>query len=121
PKKESYHLIDEVKKAVKESIPEEDEEKRELAMRAFERLREQYFREDILERNRRPDARAFDEVRDITCEVGVLPRAHGSALFTRGETQALATTTLGTPRDEQRVETLLGETTKSFMLHYSFP
>jgi polyribonucleotide nucleotidyltransferase len=122
PKKESYHLIDEVKKAIKESIPEEDEEKRALAMRAFERLRENYFREDILQRNRRPDARAFDEIRDITCEVGVLPRAHGSALFTRGETQALAVTTLGTKEDKQRLDLLFEEETfKRFMLHYNFP
>jgi polyribonucleotide nucleotidyltransferase len=122
PKKESYHLIDEIKNAVKESIPEEDEEKRALAMRAFERLREQYFREDILVRGRRPDARAFDEIRDITCEVGVLPRAHGSALFTRGETQALATTTLGTKEDKQRLDLLFEEESfKRFMLHYNFP
>jgi polyribonucleotide nucleotidyltransferase len=122
PKKESYHLIDEVKKEIKESIPEEDEEKITLAMRAFERLRENYFREDILERGRRPDARAFDEIRDITCEVGVLPRAHGSALFTRGETQALATTTLGTKEDKQRLDLLFEEESfKRFMLHYNFP
>ncbi|HEX4643485.1 MAG TPA: polyribonucleotide nucleotidyltransferase [Candidatus Acidoferrales bacterium] len=122
PKKESYHLIDEVKKAIKETIPEEDEEKRTLAMRAFERLRENYFREDILQRNRRPDARAFDEIRDITCEVGVLPRAHGSALFTRGETQALVTTTLGTKEDKQRLDLLFEEESfKRFMLHYNFP
>jgi polyribonucleotide nucleotidyltransferase len=122
PKKESYHLIDEVKKAIKESIPEEDEEKRALAMRAFERLRENFFRDDILQRNRRPDARAFDEIRDITCEVGVLPRAHGSALFTRGETQALVTTTLGTKEDKQRLDLLFEEESfKRFMLHYNFP
>ena len=122
PKKESYHLIDEVKKAIKESIPEEDEEKRTLAMRAFERLRENYFRDDILQRNRRPDARAFDEIREITCEVGVLPRVHGSALFTRGETQALATTTLGTKEDKQRLDLLFEEESfKRFMLHYNFP
>jgi len=122
PKKESYHLIDEVKNAVRESIPEEDEEKRSLAMRAFERLRENYFRDDILQRNRRPDARAFDEIRDITCEVGVLPRAHGSALFTRGETQALAVTTLGTKEDKQRLDLLFEEESfKRFMLHYNFP
>jgi polyribonucleotide nucleotidyltransferase len=122
PKKESYSLIDEVKKALKDSIPEEDEEKRALAMRAFARLRENYFREDILLRNRRPDARAFDEVRDITCEVGVLPRAHGSALFTRGETQALVTTTLGTKEDKQRLDLLFEEESfKRFMLHYNFP
>src|SRR3984893_4680365 len=122
PKKESYHLIDEVKKALKESIPEEDEEKRTLALRAFERLRENYFREDILQRNRRPDARAFDEIRDITCEVGGLPLAHGSALFTRGETQALVTTTLGTKEDKQRLDLLFEEESfKRFMLHYNFP
>jgi len=122
PKKESYHLIDDIKKAIRESIPEEDEEKLTLALRAFERLRENFFREDILERNRRPDARAFDEIRDITCEVGVLPRAHGSALFTRGETQALATTTLGTKEDKQRLDLLFEEESfKRFMLHYNFP
>ena len=122
PKKESYRLVDEIKKEVKASIPEEDEEKITLAMRAFERLREFYFRDDILERNRRPDARAFDEIRDITCEVGVLPRAHGSALFTRGETQALATTTLGTKEDKQRLDLLFEEESfKRFMLHYNFP
>jgi polyribonucleotide nucleotidyltransferase len=122
PKKESYHLIDEIKNTIKDSIPEENEEKRTLAMRAFERLREQYFRDDILHRNRRPDARAFDEIRDITCEVGVLPRAHGSALFTRGETQALAVTTLGTKEDKQRLDLLFEEESfKRFMLHYNFP
>jgi len=79
-------------------------------------------RDDILHRNRRPDARAFDEIRDITCEVGVLPRAHGSALFTRGETQALATTTLGTKEDKQRLDLLFEEESfKRFMLHYNFP
>jgi len=122
PKKESYHLIDELKNEIVEAIPEEDEEKRVLAVRAFERLRERYFREDILDRHRRPDSRAFDEIRQITCEVGVLPRAHGSALFTRGETQALATTTLGTKEDKQRLDLLFeDEAFKRFMLHYNFP
>src|SRR5579864_5122959 len=122
PKKESYHLIDELKKEVIESVPEENEERRALAERAFERLRERYFRDDILLRHRRPDARAFDEIRSITCEVGVLPRAHGSALFTRGETQALATTTLGTKEDKQRLDLLFeDEAFKRFMLHYNFP
>src|SRR6202047_1257435 len=122
PKKESYHLIDDVKKSILETIPEENEEKRTLAMRAFERLRERHFREDILDRHRRPDARAFDQIRQITCEVGVLPRAHGSALFTRGETQALATATLGTKEDRQRLDLLFEEETfKRFMLHYNFP
>src|SRR5258708_686795 len=77
----------------------------------------------MLKNHRRPDGRAFDEVRQITIETGVLPRTHGSALFTRGETQALVTVTLGTKEDEQRIELLEpGEgATKRFMLHYNFP
>jgi polyribonucleotide nucleotidyltransferase len=81
------------------------------------------MRRQILERGERADGRSPDEIRPITCEVGVLPRTHGSALFTRGQTQALAVVTLGTQNDEQRVETINQptETSKSFMLHYNFP
>jgi polyribonucleotide nucleotidyltransferase len=122
PKLESYALVDGVKKDILASVPEEDEEQRKLAYRAFERLRERIFRDDMLIRRRRPDARAFDEIRQITCEVGVLPRVHGSALFTRGETQALATATLGTKDDMQRLDLLFEEDVfKRFMLHYNFP
>jgi polyribonucleotide nucleotidyltransferase len=122
PKLESYALVDAIKKEILEGIPEDDEDKRKLAYRAFERLREKYFREDILTRRRRPDARAFDEIRKITCEIGLLPRVHGSALFTRGETQALATVTLGTKEDKQRLDLLFEEESfKRFMLHYNFP
>ena len=122
PKLESYGLVDGVKKEILESVPEEDEEKHKLAYRAFERLRERIFRDDMLVRRRRPDVRAFDEIRKITCEVGVLPRVHGSALFTRGETQALATATLGTKDDMQRLDLLFEEDVfKRFMLHYNFP
>jgi len=122
PKLESYGLVDEIKKEILEGIPEEDEERRKLAYRAFERLRERIFRDEMLNRKRRPDARAFDQIRKITCEVGVLPRVHGSALFTRGETQALVTTTLGTKEDKQRLDLLFEEESfKRFMLHYNFP
>jgi polyribonucleotide nucleotidyltransferase len=122
PKLESYGLVDEVKAQILGGISEEDEDKRKLAYRAFERLRERIFRDDMLVRRRRPDGRAFDQVRQITCEVGVLPRAHGSALFTRGETQALATTTLGTKEDKQRLDLLFEQDVfKRFMLHYNFP
>jgi polyribonucleotide nucleotidyltransferase len=122
PKKESYHLVDAVKEEIVEAIPEEEEEKRKLAVRAFERLREEYFRDDILNKRRRPDGRAFDQIRQITCEVGLLPRVHGSALFTRGETQALATLTLGTKEDMQRLDLLFEQDQfKRFMLHYNFP
>ncbi len=75
----------------------------------------------MIDHKRRPDARAFDEVREIWIEAGILPRTHGSAIFTRGETQALVTTTLGTSDDMQRLEGFEGEAKKRFMLHYNFP
>jgi polyribonucleotide nucleotidyltransferase len=122
PKNESYGLVDAIKAEIKASTPEDDAERHKLASRAFERLRERIFRDDMILRKRRPDARAFDQIRQITCEVGILPRVHGSALFTRGETQALATTTLGTKEDMQRLDLLFeDEAFKRFMLHYNFP
>ena len=122
PKKESYHLVDALLEEIVETVPEEDEEKLALTKRAFERMREDFFREEVLKAKRRPDGRAFDQIRQITCEVGLLPRVHGSALFTRGETQALATLTLGTKEDMQRLDLLFEQDTfKRFMLHYNFP
>ena len=88
---------------------------------AFSKLVKKYARQLTLSTRRRIDGRALDEIRAISVEVGVLPKAHGSALFTRGETQALAVATLGTKYDEQKVETLLGDTKKQFFLHYNFP
>ena len=81
------------------------------------------MRKQVLERGERVDGRDLDTIRPITIETGVLPRTHGSALFTRGETQALVSVTLGTADDEQRIDSIdvAGETTKSFMLHYNFP
>jgi polyribonucleotide nucleotidyltransferase len=119
PKLESYHRVHEAKKKVVEAVPEEEQaEAKEL----FDTLKERIFRDEMLKAKRRPDGRAFDEIRNIDCEVGVLPRTHGSALFTRGETQALVTVTLGTKDDEQRIEMFdLTETSKRFMLHYNFP
>jgi polyribonucleotide nucleotidyltransferase len=122
PKLESYALVDGIKAEIMATVPEDDDEKHKLAYRAFERLRERIFRDDMLVRRRRPDGRAFDQVRPISCEIGVLPRVHGSALFTRGETQALATTTLGTKEDKQRLDLLFEQDVfKRFMLHYNFP
>jgi polyribonucleotide nucleotidyltransferase len=122
PKKESYHLIDELKAKIVATVPEEDEEKLTLTKRAFDRLKEDIFRDEILNNHRRPDGREFDKIRKITCEVGLLPRVHGSALFTRGETQALATLTLGTKEDQQRLDLLFAQDQhKRFMLHYNFP
>jgi polyribonucleotide nucleotidyltransferase len=119
PKLESYHRVHEAKKKVLEALPEEEQaEAKEL----FDTLKERIFRDEMLKAKRRPDGRAFDEIRNIDCEVGVLPRTHGSALFTRGETQALVTVTLGTKDDEQRIEMFdLSQTSKRFMLHYNFP
>ena len=88
---------------------------------ALAEIEEDYVRHQILDKGVRPDGRKIDEIREINCKVGVLPRTHGSALFTRGQTQSLAVTTLGTSSDEQRMEELEGESFKHFMLHYSFP
>ncbi|MBA3633842.1 MAG: polyribonucleotide nucleotidyltransferase [Acidobacteria bacterium] len=118
----SYAAIDELKKEVVESYPEDDAEKRAMAGRIFNHLKEKIFREDMLGNRRRPDGRKFSEIRPISCEVGWLPRTHGSALFTRGETQAIATSTLGTKPDEQYMDDLeKGELKRRFMLHYNFP
>ena len=118
----TYAGIDALKKEVVESYPEDDAEKRAMAGKVFGHLKEKIFREDILGNRRRPDGRKFSEIRPITCEVGWLPRVHGSALFTRGETQAMVTTTLGTKMDEQFMDDLeKGETRRRVMLHYNFP
>jgi len=121
PKAESHTLVKELKKKLQAEIPEDDEEAQAKLKHYFETLRERIFREEVLGKKRRPDARAFDEVRDIWIEAGILPRTHGSAIFTRGETQALVTTTLGTSDDMQRLEGFEGEAKKRFILHYNFP
>ena len=121
PKLESQKKIADLKEALVASYPETDEETRRKVAAAFGRLEERVFREDTLLKRQRPDRRAFDQVRPISCEVGLLPRTHGSALFTRGETQALVTATLGTAEDQQRLDVLEGESFKRFMLHYNFP
>ena len=115
----SYSLVAQIKeRAVKALLEEQQEE----AGKCYDALKERIFRDEMLQKHRRPDGRAFDQIRPITIETGVLPRTHGSALFTRGETQALVTVTLGTKEDEQRIELLEpGEASKRFMLHYNFP
>ncbi len=121
-KLESYTAVDELKKEVVESYPEDQLEQRQMAKVIFNHLKESIFRDDILNKRRRPDGRRFSEIRPITCEVGWLPRVHGSALFTRGETQAIVTTTLGTKDDEQFMDDLeKGELKRRFMLNYNFP
>ena len=118
----SYAAIDALKKEVVESYPEDAPEQRQMAAKAYSHLKEKIFREDMLGNRRRPDGRKFSEIRPITCDVNWLPRVHGSALFTRGETQAIVTTTLGTKMDEQYMDDIeKGEVKRRFMLHYNFP
>jgi polyribonucleotide nucleotidyltransferase len=118
-KLDSYSRIDASKKKAIEALPEEQKVE---GKKLFDALKERIFRDEMLKAKRRPDGRKFDQVRKIECEVGVLPRTHGSSLFTRGETQALVTATLGTKDDEQRIELLdASESSKRFMLHYNFP
>jgi polyribonucleotide nucleotidyltransferase len=123
PKAESYTLVKDIKKELEAAIPDDDnaEDAKKKLKEYYETLRERIFREQVIEQKRRPDARDFDEIREIWIEAGVLPRTHGSAIFTRGETQALVTTTLGTSDDMQRLEAFEGEAKKRFMLHYNFP
>jgi polyribonucleotide nucleotidyltransferase len=121
-KRDSYAAVDALKKEAVESYPDDQPALRQMAKTVFDHLKEKLFREDILDKRRRPDGRRFSEIRPITCEVGWLPRVHGSALFTRGETQALVTTTLGTKEDEQYMDDLeKGELKRKFLLHYNFP
>ena len=121
-KRASYAAVDALKKEVVESYPDDQVEQRAMAKTTFDHLKEKIFRDDILNRRRRPDGRRFSEIRPISSEVGWLPRTHGSALFTRGETQALVTATLGTKEDEQFMDDLeKGEVKRRFLLHYNFP
>jgi polyribonucleotide nucleotidyltransferase len=121
-KAESSALVKQIKDELAAEIPADDTTglKKKLST-YYELLRERMFREQVTVDRIRPDRRAFDEIRAISIETGVLPRTHGSALFTRGETQALVTATLGTPDEAQRMESYEGEKKKGFMLHYNFP
>lgn len=89
--------------------------------RTFNEIEKDIVRNLILDQQKRPDGRGFKDIREIACDLGLLPRAHGSAVFTRGQTQSLCAITLGTGEDEQRIDALEGEVMKSFMLHYNFP
>jgi polyribonucleotide nucleotidyltransferase len=120
-KLENYGTVDKVLEDLIASLPEGELERRTEAKAIFKELKGKVMRDEILERGKRLDGRAFDQIRPITIEVGVLPRAHGSAVFTRGETQALVTATLGTAEDQQKIEMVDGEMYKRFMLHYNFP
>jgi len=120
-KMKRYATVRAAKAQVIDGLGEEMADRREEVKAILGDLQKQICRDMILKEGRRIDNRRFDEIRPITCEVGMLPRPHGSALFTRGETQVLGILTLGSGGDEQRVETLSGEENRPFMLHYNFP
>jgi len=120
-KRRSYARVDELRDALIAEVAEDEADKRRQFKQAFGEVEHGLVRREILEHRRRTDGRAFDQVRALHSEVAVLPRTHGSALFTRGETQALVTATLGTAADAQKLDWLEGESHKRFMLHYNFP
>lgn len=120
-KKASEEAAQSILASLIKAIPEESEDERAEAKELFYQIQKKLTRDLILNQGRRADGRGFDDIRPISIEVGMLPRTHGSALFTRGETQCLATVTLGTFEDVQRLDGLGEETEKRFMLHYNFP
>ncbi len=120
-KKTRSNLINECKELLQKKYENSEEYTNVEVMDQFKSLEKDIVRTNILKNKVRIDGRKLDEVRDIECEVGILPRSHGSALFTRGETQAIVATTLSTPEDEQKIESLEGMTRSRFMLHYNFP
>ena len=120
-KLENYETVDKVQADLVASYPDDQPQKKADAKSVFKHLKEKVLYDEILKNGVRLDGRKLDEVRPIWIETGVLPRTHGSAVFTRGETQALVTCTLGTADDSQKIETFEGETWKNFMLHYNFP
>lgn len=114
--------LDAIRDEVAEKLKSDDDPKRvQLVSLAFHQIEYDEVRNSILDKRVRADGRGVSDIRPITCEVGILPRTHGSALFTRGETQSLVVATLGTMEDEQRIDALEGEYTRAFMLHYNFP
>ena len=113
-------LHDVVAETIESLLPEHEEKKGQIRS-ILDSIEKRIIREQITRDKKRIDGRSFTDIRSISCDVDVLPRTHGSALFTRGETQALVSTTLGTSADEQRIDALIGEMKKSFMLHYNFP
>ncbi|MGB8952435.1 MAG: polyribonucleotide nucleotidyltransferase [Candidatus Aminicenantales bacterium] len=120
-KKTSESETQKILETLQASIPEENEEEKKETKEIFYRIQKKLIRSLILDQSKRADGRGFDDIRPISIEVGMLPRTHGSALFTRGETQCLATVTLGTFEDVQRLDGLGEEAEKRFMLHYNFP
>lgn len=120
-KQERYQRLSDISKELIESLKPNYKDREDEVTKLFEDLKYRILRESVLTTNTRIDGRGLADIRQITCEVGLLPRTHGSALFTRGETQAMVVTTLGTSEDEQKIDALSGWEYKTFMLHYNFP
>ncbi len=120
-KLERYAMMDTIGTEVVEALGMEDEDEKQEIEQVLAALKKREMRSRILDNGIRIDGRSLTDIREITCETGILPRAHGSALFTRGETQALVITTLGTKEDEQMIDALDGISYKNFLLHYNFP
>lgn len=120
-KTERYSKIDEILASIQEQLAEKYPEQEKEIRKIYDNIFSEYVRKMIVEKKIRPDGRKLDEIRTITCETGILPRTHGSALFTRGQTQSLGVVTLGSPDDKQYIDSLLGLQYKKFLLHYNFP
>jgi len=120
-KQERYAALDAVHDEAVAALGGGDPERAKQVGQLVSKVTKQVVRAQIIAERKRLDGRGLADIRPITCEIDVLPRTHGSALFTRGETQALVTTTLGTSSDEQKIDALIGEHYKKFMLHYNFP
>ena len=120
-KMERKKALSAVKSDLREKLGEDYADRKGDISAIFDKLLKKISRQIVLEKGHRIDGRAYDEIREINCETGMLPRTHGSGLFTRGETQVMGVLTLGSGNDAQRVETLSGDTQKTFMLHYNFP
>ncbi|MCE5207944.1 MAG: polyribonucleotide nucleotidyltransferase [Chloroflexi bacterium] len=124
-KSQFYDTLEEIKvryiNEYSEGSPADHPDKADTMSLAFDEIERSVIRKRILEQSTRPDGRALDEIRPIWCEVGLVPRAHGSGLFTRGETQALTLATLGTPKEAQELDNLTATETKRYMHHYNFP
>lgn len=114
-------IKEKVAKYIKNDHPEEQEKLTEVAEQVFEEVSDEIVHQNILEKEQRPDGRKLNEIRHIECKVGILPRTHGTGLFTRGETQALTVTTLGSPGDEQIIDTMEVDMKKRYIHHYNFP
>jgi len=114
-------IQDKVKEYIKATFPEEFDKLKEVAEIVFEEVSDEIVHQNILEKELRPDSRKLDEIRHIECRTGILPRTHGTGLFTRGETQALTVTTLGSPGDQQIIDTMEVDMKKRYIHHYNFP